>query len=97
LIAGFADTYREKPELLARRAVFGLDDFVTCDDSSKPRIFGGKGPALITGSAHINDRPSKREGCGIAAALFVGHACGWEAVSRRRKTLYGARSASDGE
>jgi len=56
---------------LALRAVFGLDDFVTGDDSSNQR-FRGKRPALETGSAHINDRPSKRRAAASPQPFLLG-------------------------
>jgi hypothetical protein len=55
-----ADAYREKQEHSTARAVFVLDDPMTGDDSSNEPFLGAAPPTTKTGSAHINDRPSKR-------------------------------------
>jgi hypothetical protein len=81
-----ADAYREKQEHLAVRAAFVLDDPMTGDDSSDEQFQGGGDPDAENWSAHINDRPSKRGAAASPQPFFVAR----EAVSRCRKTLYGA-------
>jgi hypothetical protein len=84
-----AEVYREKQEPLAARAVFDLDDAMTGDDSSDEQFRGVSTPTRTTG-LHTSTTDLPREGCGIAAALFRWAWRCREAVSRRRKTLYGA-------
>jgi len=81
-----ADAYREKQEHSAARAAFVLDDPMTGDDSSNEPFLGVATPDNEN-RVCTHQRQTFQEGAAASPQPFF---VGREAVSRCRKTLYGA-------
>src|SRR3982750_2160232 len=77
-----AETCREKQEHFLTHPVLSLDDVVTADESLREQFCGSVTPRGPTGLHTTTDLP--REGCGIAAALFVGSLFPWMAPAAKR-------------